>query len=482
MKLSEVLAGVELAKGSELDAESTEIVSLSFKADECKPGTLFFALKGVLREGSAYCAEAVRNGAVAVVSESDIECGVPCVKVVSDRRALARASANFSYNAHRKLKIIAVTGTNGKTSVCKMISEILRYNGKSVATFGTLGIYINDRKLDCSLTTPDPPELHQAMEVAYLAGVEYVVMEASAHALKLDKLYGIAFEVVVFTNLTQDHLDFFGNMESYYLAKRKLFIDYKVNFAVINSDDEYGVRLMHGLQIPTATYGIYNPSDVFAIDAEYVGGTRCIVNCFDDIFRLNTRFTGEFNLYNALAALTVARLLSVDTDEIIGAFSAMHEVEGRFNVIEYDKRVIIDYAHTPDGLENLLKATAPLTTGKLIVVFGCGGNRDRTKRPIMGRIAGKYADFCILTSDNPRYEEPLDIISEIESGISDSGTEYAVIPDRESAVEYALELARDDDIVVLAGKGAEDYIDEKGVKRPYSDKEAVYRALRRVAE
>lgn len=479
MKLIEVLAGVPLADEIEAEAHELEIEGIAFNANECKKGWLFFALEGVEKNGTDYIADAVKAGAIAVVSRTCVCTSVYAVRVINDRRALAVASANFYGNAHRELKIIAVTGTNGKTSTCKMISEILRYAGKSVAVFGTLGIFINDRKLDCSLTTPDPPELHRAFEIAYLAGVEYVVMEVSAHALYLEKLYGVRFAIAVFTNLTRDHLDFFGDMESYFSAKRKLFTVADVGFAVVNSDDAYGRSILESSYLPIATYGIYNPADVFAIDATYSKGTRCVVNCFDDIFRLDTHFNGEFNLYNALASITVARLLSVETKDIIGAFMRMREADGRFNVIDEGRRVIIDYAHTPDGLENLLKSARPLTEGKLIVVFGCGGNRDHGKRPLMGGIAGKYADFCILTSDNPRYEDPLRIIEEIEEGVIAVGGKYAIVPDRESAVNYAVTLAEKDDVIVLAGKGAEDYIEEKGVKHPYSDKNAVLNALRR---
>lgn len=478
MKLSEVLAGVALAEELGADIGELEIEGISFRAEECKKGWLFFALKGVDNDGVDYIADAVRNGAVAVVSQTCACTNVVAVQVYNDRRALAVASANFYGNAHKELKIIAVTGTNGKTTTCKMISEILRYDGKSVAVFGTLGIFINDRKIDCCLTTPDPPELHRAFEIAYLAGVEYVVMEVSAHAMHLEKLYGIKFAIAVFTNLTRDHLDFFKDMECYFSAKRKLFTTYDVGFAVINADDAYGRRLLECAPLPMASYGIYDPSDVFAIDARYATGTRCVVNCFDDIFRLDTHFSGEFNLYNALAAITVARLLSVETECIIRAFMRMRAVEGRFNVIDGGRRVIIDYAHTPDGLENLLKAARSLASGRLIVVFGCGGNRDHGKRPLMGEIAGRYADFCVLTSDNPRYEDPLRIISEIEVGVKETGAEYAIIPDRESAVKYAIDTAERDDVVVLAGKGAEEYIEENGVKRPYSDKTAALSALR----
>lgn len=479
MKLTEVLAGVPLADELGTEVLELEIEGIAFNANECKNGYLFFALNGVERKGTDYVPEAVKAGATVVVSQESISFSVPSVRVVNDRRALAIASANFYGNAHRKLKIIAVTGTNGKTSTCKMISEILRFSGKSVAVFGTLGIFINNRKLGQSLTTPDPTELHRAFEIAYLAGVEYVVMEVSAHALYLEKLYGIKFDIAVFTNLTRDHLDFFGDMESYFKAKRKLFTVSDVGFAVVNSDDAYGRSILESSYLPIATYGIYNPADVFAIDATYSNGTRCVVNCFDDIFRLDTHFNGEFNVYNALASITVARLLSVETKDIIGAFLSMREADGRFNVIDGGRRVIIDYAHTPDGLENLLKSARPLTAGRLIAVFGCGGNRDHGKRPLMGGIAGKYADFTILTSDNPRYEDPLSIIEEIEAGVVAVGGKYAIVPDRESAVNYAVTLAEKDDVIVLAGKGAEEYIEEKGVKRPYSDKTTVLNALRR---
>ena len=441
MKLSELLEGVPLLEGS-AEAGKTEISALSMHSEACSEGSLFFAIRGGKEDGGNYVSDAAARGAVAVVTERPLRSGLKEILVPDARAALALIAGNFYYNAHRELKIITVTGTNGKTTTCRMISEILRAANRNVAVFGTLGVTINGREIPSELTTPDPIELHRLFQIAHLAGVEYVVMEASAHAIALRKLTGIRAKVAVFTNLTQDHLDFFGDMESYGKCKASYFT-------------------------------------TFAIDADCTSGTRCVVNSFDDIFELVTPFSGEFNLYNALAAVTVTRLLSVNTDTIVRAFFRMPEVAGRFNIIESSKRVIIDFAHTPDGLKNLLTAARAITRGRLIVVFGCGGDRDPKKRSVMGRIAAEYADFGVLTSDNSRTEDPRDIIRQIENGYKEISSSYITIVERSSAITYAVVVARPEDVVVIAGKGAEPYMDEGGVKRPYSDRAEVLEIFRR---
>lgn len=480
MLIKELIVGVELKENPNLEVYEIEVSNLTLDSKKCTEGSLFFAIRGERDDGSNYVADAQALGAVCIVTEARTNLLINQIIVKNVREAMAQMASNFYYNAHKELKIIGLTGTNGKTTTCKMISEVLKRAGKSVAVFGTLGVFINDRELPSELTTPDPIELHRLFQICKLAGVEYVVMEVSAHALALSKVKGIKFEVVAFTNFTQDHLDFFGTMENYAKAKRKLFSPEYSVFQVINTDDDFGISITNETKVPFATYGVKNPSDVFAIDGEATHGIKCIVNCFDDIFELKCPISGDFNIYNALCAVTVCRLLSVDTMTIIEAFASMQEVKGRFNVIGSQKRVIIDYAHTPDGLKNLLTSARSLTEGRLICVFGCGGNRDAKKRSIMGRISAEYADFTVITSDNPRYEEPLSIISQIESGHKEISSDYITIIDRASAIAYAVTTARDQDVVVIAGKGHEPYIEEKGVKRPYSDKAEVMEILGRL--
>ena len=478
MKLSQLLAGVPVKEIINND-ENLEISSLTLSSTECESGALFFAIRGGSHDGSNYISDVELKGAVAVVTECALKCTLTQVIVPDVRASMALIASNFNYNAHKELKIIGITGTNGKTTVTKMIAEVLKASGKRVATIGTLGVFMNGVKTHSTLTTPDPIELHRIFQIALLSGIEYVVMEVSAHALALRKLQGVHFEVVAFTNFTQDHLDFFGSMENYKSAKKLLFSKEYASFQVINVDDPVGIELIRETKVPFATYGILNPSDVFAIDYETRSGTRAVINCFDDVFEIYTPFSGDFNLYNTLTAITVLRLLSIKSEQIVKAFFRMEEVEGRFNIIGSHKRVIIDFAHTPDGLKNLLESARKLTDGRLIVVFGCGGNRDATKRRIMGRIAGELADFTVITSDNPRDEEPLTIIKQIEEGHKEVSHDYISIIERAHAINYAVTTASTRDVVVIAGKGAEDYIEERGKKRPYSDKQEVLEVFRR---
>lgn len=476
MKLDKLFEGIEFVGDIDVDMEC---LALTIDSRKCQEGCVFFAMRGVREDGNNYVSDAIANGAILVVSEVSLPSVIPHIVVKDIRRALSIASGNFYYNFYKKLKIIGVTGTNGKTTTCRMIKAILEKDNKRVAIFGTLGVEIAGISYASDLTTPDPIELHKFFQTAYLAGVDYVVMEVSAHAIFLKKMHGIVLDVAVFTNLTQDHLDFFDNMEAYALTKAGYFKPEFMKYAVVNVDDEIGRKILQDGNVPTATFGIFNPADTFAIDYECKSGIKSIINTFDDIFELSTPFSGEFNLYNALGAITVARLLGISILTIREAFFRMPEVEGRFNVLYGKRKVVIDFAHTPDGLENLLKSARVLTHSKVISVFGCGGDRDSKKRSIMGEISAKYADFTVITSDNPRSENPMDIIREIEVGHKRIGNNYVSIPDRKMAVEYAIISAGCDDVVVIAGKGAENYIEEKGIKRPYSDKNEVLEVFRR---
>ncbi|MBQ8177818.1 MAG: UDP-N-acetylmuramoyl-L-alanyl-D-glutamate--2,6-diaminopimelate ligase [Clostridia bacterium] len=478
MLLKELLKNVEVLGSISEDVLNIDISSLTLNSNECKDGSLFFAIRGENNDGANYLSDAEAGGARCVVSDRECKCSIPCIVTTNVRASMAKIASNFYYNSHEELKIIGVTGTNGKTTTVNMISRVLKAYGKRVCTIGTLGAYVQDVKISETLTTPDPIELHRLFEIAKLSGVEYVVMEVSAHALYYDKLCGVKFEVVALTNFTQDHLDFFGTMQAYQSAKERLFSPDFSQFQVLNADDDMGIKLLNSTEVPYATYGIYNPSDVFAIDYETRSGIKCIVNCFDDVFELSTPFSGDFNLYNVLTAVTVLRLLSVPTEQIISSFLRMEEVPGRFNILGKQKRVIIDYAHTPDGLKNLLESARKLTDGRLILVFGCGGNRDSKKRSIMGRIAASLADFTVITSDNPRYEEPLNIISEIERGHKEISSSYITIIERSHAVNYAVSTAESRDLVVIAGKGAEEYLEIKGERRPYSDRTEVLEVLK----
>lgn len=478
MKLKDLLAGVEY-KFSNVPID-TEIESICAHSDDCKTDSLFFAMRGDTNDGNNYVNDALARGASVIVTECPQADGVPHIIVGNIRHALGAIAANFYGKPHEKLKIVTVLGTNGKTTTANMIGNILNFAGKKTAIFGTLGAQILDRELPCNLTTPDPLDLHRLFKEAYNAGCEYVVMEVSAHAVHYSKTYGVLAEAAVYTNLSQDHLDFFETMEKYAATKYSYFAGKNAKVAIINVDDEMGLSMSRSIDIPTKTYALNTPSDAFAIEISYKSnGTSCIVNCEDEIFELKTKFMGEFNVYNALAAVTCARSLGICVDRISLAFMKMEPVKGRFNIIERGKKVIIDFAHTPDGLRNLLKAARGICGGKLIAVFGCGGNRDTKKRAIMGKIAAEYADFTVITSDNSRDENPEDIILQIEQGFRELSSDYITIADRKRAITYAIVTAAAEDLIVVAGKGGEEYMEVKGIKTPYSDKKVVEEILGR---
>lgn len=478
MKLFEILKGVQVIKMNTHCGK--EITGVSDNSNEIGLDGLFIAVRGLSNDGNNYINDALAKGAAAVVTDREQKDSVPYVLVDDARKALALIAGNFYGNAHREMKIIALLGTNGKTTTTYMIADILKKAGKKVTVAGTLGAYIIDEKQECGLTTPDPIPLHRLMRYSLDRGAEYFIYEVSAHAVYWKKTEGIIADIAVFTNFSQDHLDFFSSMQEYADVKKSFFTPDKVRFAIVNADDPLGREIIKEKKVFLTSYGIHNPSDTFAIDIEYKGsGTSCLVNSCDDIFELSTNFMGEFNLYNTLAAVAAARALSIDADIIKKAYFKMQPVSGRFNIIESTKRVVVDFAHTPDGLKNLLSVARKICFGKLIAVFGCGGNRDPKKRSIMGKIAGELADFTILTSDNSRDEAPQNIISQIEQGIREVTSNYIKIVERENAITYALLLAKADDLVIIAGKGGEEYMEEHGIKRPYSDKKVVEEIFRR---
>lgn len=472
MKLTGLLTGVKITSvNCDLN---TEISELTAHSADVKNGALFFAVRGGENDGNNYVHDAVASGAAVVVSEYPQKEGVPHIVVANVRESMGVVAANFYKNVEKDLKIITVVGTNGKTTTATVLANLLRAAGKKVALIGTLGADLEGEKRETALTTPDPLELHALFAAAVEKGINYVVMEASAHAIYFRKLSGIVADIAIFTNFSQDHLDFFPTMEEYEAVKFGYFTPENVRYAVVNADDPLGVKIARKDLPFSTTFGLYNPADSFAMDITYKDGkTACLINCRDDIFDIETKLVGDFNVYNILGAVTAARLLGVPVDVIYNALSEMNPVEGRFNLIDGKKRVVIDFAHTPDGLSNLLKAARKETRGRLIVVFGCGGNRDTKKRPIMGEIAAELADFIILTEDNSRNERTEDIISQIEVGVLKKTKNYIKINDRENAVTYAVLSANKEDLVVIAGKGGENYIETNGIKRPYSDKKVV---------
>lgn len=452
-----------------------EISALCTDSSKAAKNVLFFCYKGVNHDSHTDIDEAVKNGAVAVICERKLDCPVTQIIVKDGRAQIARVARAFYGFPDKKLKIIAVTGTNGKTTTTYMLSSIFKADGKSTATIGTLGISYGEKFISPELTTPDPVYLHHVFADMVAAGVEYVFMEVSAHALYFDKIYGLTFEAGIFTNCTQDHLDFFKNMKDYAECKKLLFKEGRCHCAVINSDDGLGIELLSEVKNPIS-YGLKNPADVFAIDiSEKIDGTTFVLNLFDELYEVKLCLPALHNVYNAMAAAACAKLFGVKINIIAKGLNSLKTVEGRLEkVARYNgAEIFVDFAHTPDGLEKSLQSLKKLCKGRLFCLFGCGGNRDATKRPLMGSVAAKYADFLIITSDNPRYEDPFDIISDIEKGVKPYRVKYVTVTEREIATEYAISLLADGDILLVAGKGGEHYQEIMGIKHSYNDNRVI---------
>ncbi len=477
MKLYKLLEGVKA--WSSVTNEDIEITGISIDSRTCKKGDIFIALNGVKNRGDDYISQAIANGAKAIVSQNTSDRDGEII-VQDAREAYALICKNFYDRACDKLKIIGVTGTNGKTTTATLIADILKGCKKNVGLIGTLGVSYDDNAYDTGFTTPDPHILHKCFKEMLDDGVEYVVMEASAHAIALKKLSGIKFEIGVLTNITQDHLDFFKDMDRYAYTKLSFFNKDNMKCGLINSDDERARRLLDTANLPIISYGLDNPSDIFAINIDSsFDGTSFVCNCLDNIVPIKTNLVGRYNVSNALAAIGVCNAIGVNINQIAFNLRYISPVEGRFNIIKHKNfNIVVDYAHTSDGIENILKSAKPLTKGRLIALFGCGGDRDKLKRPIMGRVASEIADKLWLTSDNPRSEEPLGIIKEIEKGVP-SKMDYEVCENRALAIEKALDDCKEGDTLVILGKGAEKYQEIKGEKVPYNDFDEVYKYFRK---
>lgn len=454
-----------------------EINGISINPDKVEKGNLFISLKKG-DEGKKNIVSAQKKGAVVFVSEEDYG-ACRQVKVKDVRSAYALIAKRLYHNAADELKLVAVTGTNGKTTTTKILSDILRLSGKRVGVIGTLGATVNGKLIDTGFTTPDPEILHKLLYEMKKAGVQYVVMEASAHALALRKLDGLKFETSVFTNLTQDHLDFFENMENYFSAKEKLFSPNFSKIGVLCIKDNYAKRILSRSLIPMLSYGETN-ADCFAKEtSSNAAGTNILCDVLGDEIKIESNFVGDYNIENLLGAMLSARVLGLSNEEIKSAVKQIYPAEGRFNILKCGNRtVIVDFAHTPDGIEKVLKTARQITKNRLLCVFGCGGNRDRAKRPIMGKITEDLCDEVFVTSDNPRFEKPLDIIAEIEEGMKKDN--HRIFEKREDAIMKAIMSCKEGDVLVVAGKGGEKYQDIDGVKVPYDDFKVIKESVKKL--
>ncbi|MBR3149583.1 MAG: UDP-N-acetylmuramoyl-L-alanyl-D-glutamate--2,6-diaminopimelate ligase [Eubacterium sp.] len=453
MKLSRLLQDIEV-KNEYTDLEAVEVTSDS---RQVKEGFLFVCIKGATFDGHSVAKEMLEKGAVAVVVERDL--GIDGQIIVdSTRDAYSVICANFFGNPADKLSLIGLTGTNGKTTTTFLIKQILENCGKKVGLVGTVQNMVGDEIYPAHYTTPDPHELQSLFRKMVDADCEYCVMEVSSQALAQGRVAGIHFMLGVFTNLTQDHLDYHKTWENYFGAKRMLFES--CDTAITNVDDEYGLKIVEGLDCKVKTYGVKNiNSDFTARNVIFSSsGVRYELVC-DRIGTVRCPIPGRFSVYNSLCAASVALTLGFELEDVIGAIAKSNGVKGRIEVVptDTDYTVIIDYAHSPDGLENIISSLKEIATGRVVTLFGCGGDRDKTKRPKMGRIAAELSDFCVVTSDNPRSENPDMIIEDILEGMKDTTTPYKVVTNRKEAIRWALENAQSDDIILLAGKGHETY-------------------------
>ncbi len=468
MQLGELLNNIKALEVA--GNKQIEIKGITHNSKSVKPGYLFVAIKGFQTDGHKYIKDALEAGASAIVVQdrTSVPAGTAGILVEDTREALGLLASAFYNFPSKKMRLVGVTGTNGKTTTSYLINSIFRREGYKVGLVGTIANYIGDKKLDVQHTTPEAHQLQELFREMVNEGVQAAVMEVSSHALSLNRVTGTEFDVGVFTNLTQDHLDFHSNMEEYFQAKLGLFKSLGQGskkfpkFAVINKDDPYSKRIIPECKVPVLTYGLSEDADVRAVEvyAREHGSTFKVISKYgSDI--LNLKLGGLFNVYNALAAYAVGLGSGIGRETLAVSLENLKGVPGRFEMIEcgQDFTVVVDYAHTPDGLENILKAARAISQGRLITVFGCGGDRDRTKRPLMGKIAGQYSDLTIITSDNPRTEDPVKIINDIEAGLKGTvnPARYHVIPDRRDAIEAAITEALAGDFVIIAGKGHEDY-------------------------
>ncbi len=459
---------------------NAEITALSMdsrqKIDE---GTLFFCVSGLHMDAHNFAPDVVKRGASALVVERVLDIDCPQIVVENVRHAMSYIASAFHGNPAGKMKMVGITGTKGKTTTSFLLKSILEKAGYKVGLIGTVCTLIGDKQKDAGKTTPDPIEFQELLHEMADEGVEYVVMEVSAHALHMHRIAGVEFEAAAFTNLSVDHLDYFKTMENYLEAK--LLLAEQTKALYINCDDENVIKRAKEKDIRFVRFGISAQADNYAREIEFTENGLTFALCYHKRMKaqIHLNMTGIFNVYNALTAASLADSVGISIENIKQGLEAVKAVPGRIELLDTKTpyRVILDYAHSPDALENILKAVRPTTKGRLICLFGCGGGRDQTKRPIMGEISGRLSDLSIITSDNPRNEEPMTIIQSIVEGIAPTGGEYVVIENRREAIRYALSIANDQDAIVLAGKGHETYQEISGIKHPFDEKVIVQELL-----
>ncbi|MCR5553684.1 MAG: UDP-N-acetylmuramoyl-L-alanyl-D-glutamate--2,6-diaminopimelate ligase [bacterium] len=455
-----------------------EISQISNDTRNIKPNSLYFCIKGENFNGEELASEAVKKGSVAIVSENklNLDKSVTQIIVPCARSAMSEMANKFYGDPAKDMLKIAVTGTNGKTTTTMLLNNALTKAGFKVGVIGTNGTLINNKSVKSNLTTPDPIEFFSLLAKMKEEGVNCVCFEASAHALSLHKLDGIKSDIAILTNISQDHLDYFKTMENYANAKAKLFSNKMTSIGIINTDSPLANEIADNCNVPVIRLSA-DHGNVFIEDFKQTNsGISFVSNIYGKKDRYNMKLNGHFNALNALNVLVIGQILEINKNVVKTALSEVKEIPGRFNrIVKNGVNFIVDFAHTPEAILNSLNASRELADncgGKLICVFGCGGNRDATKRSIMGKIACDNADKVIITSDNPRNEDPMEIINNIKSGITEY-TNYVIEPNRAKAIKLAYDQANANDVIAVLGKGCENYFEVKGEKLPYSDSEEI---------
>ncbi len=478
MLLSEVIKLLDEYKTK--NYADVDIEGISYNSLLTKPKDIFLCIRGESADGHNFAKSAVEKGASALFCEEELDLNVPQIIVKDTKRTMAKIAAAFYKEPSKNINLIGVTGTNGKTTVTHLVQRIFEENSEKCALIGTLGYKFSssDEYKEAKHTTPQPPELQRDLRLMADKGIKNVVMEVSSHSLEQQRVGCCDFNGAVFTNLTQDHLDYHITMRNYFKAKAILFENLKEgSFAVINADDSYAKDFLAVIPkgVKVLTYGVKTSADVRAENIDFsVDGAKLDVNYSGSKIKMNLHLNGMFSVYNALAAFATALAMNISVNTIVKALENTKSVAGRFEIVSKKPLVIVDYAHTPDGLENVLKAARELTpaTSKLICLFGCGGDRDTTKRPKMGKIADELSDKVIVTSDNPRSEDPQLIISDIMTGIKTVDTQRIFVePDRREAIKFLKTISKPEDVIVIAGKGHEDYQILKNETIHFDDRE-----------
>lgn len=475
MLLSELTKGIE----HELFGKDAEINKIEYDSRKVEKGDLFSCVVGTFRDGHVYAQSAVERGAAALLVEKRLPIEITQIVVSDTRKAMAMMAANYYGHPERELKLVGVTGTNGKTSTTYMIKAIAEESGIKTGIIGTIHNMIGDRSVHADRTTPESVDLFKLLRMMCDEGVTLAIMEVSSHSLDQRRVYGLEFDTSVFTNLTQDHLDYHKTIENYFAAKKKLF--YHTRNAVINVDDMYGERIVEGTQCSVSTFAIGKEADVMASEIEFTtDSVSFFVKTPKWAHRVYVPIPGLFTVFNAIGSICAAQALGFSMEATVNGLANMHRVEGRLEPLPvngHDFSVYLDFAHTPDAVQNVLTAVQSFAKGRIVTLFGCGGDRDKAKRPIMGEIAGRFSDFLIVSSDNPRTEDPMAIIENVLEGVKRSGCPYVIIENRREAIRYALEHAKSNDCIVLAGKGHENYQEINGVKHHFDEKEVVAELL-----